>query len=164
MYLPTRSASFTLCDFHHALEPDTGHERIWGKIRYRYFTMVRAHKRKNPVTPGFHNVKAHVRRLELIDEPELEEIVHYYGISCPSCKSNISKFSVEKNTNKVNVSCGKCKKMWTGARKLAEETGPRLAEILSVSKNEGKWKCNWDMLEERSESAFRRLHSQMDDY
>jgi hypothetical protein len=30
----------SLCDFHHALEPEKGHERIWGDIKTRYFTLV----------------------------------------------------------------------------------------------------------------------------
>ncbi len=34
-----------LCDFHHALEPDKGHERVWGRIKNRYFTLVCEHRR-----------------------------------------------------------------------------------------------------------------------
>ena len=49
-HIPTNLV--TLCCFHHALEPDEGHERIWGDIKTRYFTMVRAHKRRNPYSPS----------------------------------------------------------------------------------------------------------------
>ncbi len=61
----------SLCDFHHALEPDEGHERIWGSIKTRYFTIVQAHTRHNRANSGQHNVRAHVRRLELTKENEL---------------------------------------------------------------------------------------------
>jgi len=46
----------TLCIFHHSLQPDMGHERIWGEVRTQYFSMVKAHLRN-----GF-PVRAHVRR------------------------------------------------------------------------------------------------------
>ncbi len=150
----------TLCDFHHALEPEVGHERIWGKIKYRYFTIVRAHKRRNPVSPGYHYVRAHVRRLELLDESELDEIIDVYGFLCPNCKKQICDFKIDRTSQIVEVYCRSCTRMWEGLRKLAEETGPRLAEKLVVSKNEGHWKANWDMLEKRSQSAFKTLWSQ----
>ncbi len=150
----------TLCDFHHSLEPTEGHGRIWGKIQYRYFTMVRAHSRRNPVTPGFHYVRAHVRRLELIDESELKDIIDTYGFLCPSCENQIESFEIDRISAEVYVHCDHCQRSWIGIRKLAEETGPRLAEIFIVSKNEGQWKPNWSMLEMRSKSAFRVFYSQ----
>jgi len=145
----------TLCDFHHALEPAEGHERIWGNIKNRYFTMVRSHKRKNPVSPGYHFVKAHVRRLELICESEIEGILKLYGVHCPSCDKMIETFDIDRRAQKVELSCDRCQKRWLGARKLAEETGPRIAEKLKISKNLGRWKCNWSMLEHSNESIFR---------
>ena len=30
----------SLCDFHHALEPAEGHERIWGNVKSKFFTLV----------------------------------------------------------------------------------------------------------------------------
>ncbi len=147
----------TLCGFHHALEPEEGHERIWGEIKTRYFTMVRAHKRRNPLTPGYHNVRAHVRRLELVNEPELSEIIDFYGISCPSCGSGNLTTTVNKQNQQVTVRCLKCSENWVGPRKLAEETGPRLAEVLNVTRNRGRWEPRWDMLETRADSTFRLL-------
>jgi len=145
----------TLCDFHHALEPAEGHERIWGNIKNRYFTMVRAHRRKNPVSAGYHYVKAHVRRLELLVESELADILKLYDVLCPTCGTKIEEFEIDRRKQVVELSCKVCRKHWTGARKLAEETGPRIAEKLNASKNKGGWKCNWSMLEHGDDSVFR---------
>ena len=149
----------TLCDFHHALEPAEGHERIWGNIKNRYFTMVRSHRRKNPVSAGYHFVKAHVRRLELLCESELEGILKLYEVLCPSCSSSIRDFEIDRRAQQVKLNCSGCHKRWLGARKLAEETGPRITEKLNASKNVGRWKCNWEMLEHSDDSVFRMTHT-----
>lgn len=145
----------TLCDFHHALEPAEGHERIWGNIKNRYFTMVRAHRRRNPVSAGYHFVKAHVRRLELLIESELDGILKHYEVLCPTCGTRIEEFEIDRQRQVVDLVCRGCHKRWKGARKLAEETGPRIAEKLKASKREGRWKCNWSMLEHSDDSIFR---------
>jgi len=145
----------TLCAFHHSLEPEKGHEKIWGGIKNRYFTMVRAHKRRNPTSPGYHNVRAHVRRLELVNKSELSKIIDLYGLSCPYCGSR--KLTTTVNKQKVTVSCLACSRHWIGLRKLAEETGPKLAEVLTVTRNKGQWKPRWDMLKARTDSTFRLL-------
>lgn len=147
----------TLCSFHHALEPDEGHERIWGQIKTRYFTMVHAHKRRNPAAPGYHTVRAHVRRLELIENAELSAIKDYYGLSCPLCNSNVLRMIVDKQHQEVHAECPQCGESWIGKRQLSEETGPRLSEILSVTKNKGSWESRWDMLAARGQSTFRLL-------
>lgn len=146
-----------LCSFHHALEPDEGHERIWGEIKTRYFTMVRAHIRRNPSSPGHHNVRAHVRRLELAEKGDLSEIKDYYGLACPSCDNNNLTINVDKPNQQVVVECSQCAKNWIGRRELTEETGPRLAEALNITRNRGYWKPRWDMLETRADSTFRLL-------
>jgi len=140
-----------LCNFHHALEPDSGHERIWGKITTSFYTMVRTHNRKNPVSIGSHEVKAHIRRLELIDQDELVEIIEFYGLACPSCGNKRLVVQVDQD---VTVNCQTCDVTWIGARSISEETGPRLAEILSITQNNGGWQSRWEMLKERSESVF----------
>lgn len=144
----------SLCDFHHALEPDEGHERIWGSIKTRYFTIVRAHKRNNKASSGFHDVRAHVRRLELVTEDELNEIKNYYLFSCPECESESISISVK---DKVNVECRSCHKSWMGPKELTEETGPRLAEILNIKRNKGIWMPRWNMLSLRTDSVFSSL-------
>lgn len=148
----------TLCDFHHALEPAEGHERIWGSIKNRYFTMVRSHRRKNPVSPGYHYVKAHVRRLELLCESELEGILKLYEVLCPTCGTVIDDFEIDRRKQQVELNCNGCRKRWLGARKLAEETGPRITEKLNASRNVGRWKCNWSMLEHSDDSVFGVIH------
>ena len=46
-----------------------------------------------------------------------------------------------------------------GRQQLTEETGPRIAELLKVSKNKGQWKARWDMLSQRADSTFIALSS-----
>lgn len=53
----------SLCDFHHALEPEKGHERIWGNIKTRYFTLVCGHERSNRASGGSHTVQTHLTHL-----------------------------------------------------------------------------------------------------
>lgn len=79
----------TLCVFHHSLQPDMGHERIWGEVRTQYFSMVRAHYRNG--SP----VRAHVRRKELATEETLKYILSYYSIGCPDCKQEPLQLSVD---------------------------------------------------------------------
>jgi len=95
----------TLCGFHHALEPDEGHERIWGEIKTQYFTIVCSHQRRNPLSPGSHNVRAHVRRLVLVNEKELSEIINFYGLSCAFCGSENLKTIVDMKNQQVIVTC-----------------------------------------------------------
>ena len=144
----------SLCDFHHALEPDEGHERIWGGIKTRYFTIVRAHTRHNRASSGHHDVRAHVRRLELVKTDELNQIKKYYSLSCPECGSENISISV---ADKVNVECASCNKRWSGQKELTEETGPRLAELLTIKSYKGIWKPRWDMLSSRTENVFSSL-------
>ena len=144
----------SLCDFHHALEPDEGHERIWGSIKTRYFTIVSAHTRHNRANSGIHNVRAHVRRLELVKENELNEIKRFYSLSCPSCNSDNITIKVKE---KVNIICNSCSKKWVGPKELTEETGPRLAELLTVKRNKGIWNVRWDMLSSRTGNVFSAL-------
>lgn len=147
----------SLCSFHHALEPDEGHERIWGKIKTRYFTMVRAHRRRNSSSLGYHDVRAHVRRLELMGKTELLSIANYYGLSCSSCSSSNIGIDVNKQNQQVIVTCLQCRNCWVGKRQLSEETGPRLSEALHITRNKGVWTPRWDMLETRADSTFRLL-------
>ena len=48
----TPSNLVTLCDFHHAMEPDIGHSLIWGNIKNEYFTLVKAHTRSKKDKKG----------------------------------------------------------------------------------------------------------------
>ncbi len=146
----------SLCDFHHALEPDEGHERIWGSIKTRYFTIVQGHTRHNRASSGLHNVRSHVRRLELAKENELNEIKRFYSLSCPSCSSENIFITVK---DKVNIVCNACSKKWAGPKELTEETGPRLAELLTVKRNKGIWMARWDMLSSRTSSVFEAISS-----
>lgn len=161
-HVPTNLIS--LCSFHHALEPYEGHERIWGEIKTRYFTMVHAHQRRNSASHGYHYVRAHVRRLELVEKAELSAIKDYYGLSCPSCNSDNLGIRVDKKNQEVNVTCSVCGENWAGRRQLTEETGPRLSEALTITKNCGYWMPRWDMLESRSDSTFRLLIKESSKY
>jgi len=149
----------SLCDFHHALEPDEGHERIWGTIKTRYFTLVREHTRSNKSGQGTHHVKPHIRRLELIKLDEIKELANVYGFICPKCSSNKIRYNVNSKNNTLSISCENCHQSWEGNQQLTEETGPRIAETLNVSKNKGQWPARWDMLSSRTNNTFRMLSS-----
>lgn len=144
-----------LCAFHHGLEPEVGHERVWGDIKNRYFTLVRAHKRRNPGGHGEHYVSAHVRRLELVTPHELESIAQFHGFTCPACGNSGLTFAVHEGAREVHVNCTGCSESWTAKRALTEETGPRLAEVLTVSRNAGRWQANWEMFSERNHAVFK---------
>lgn len=150
----TPSNLVTLCDFHHALEPEKGHERIWGDIKTRHFTLVAGHTRNNRASHGTHTVRPHLRRLQLITLNELEELMGIYGFCCPICGEPQIVFTILHDRNVICVECVLCDKSIYGAQQLAEETGPMLAEILIVSKNNGRWKARWDMLAERTDAKW----------
>lgn len=144
----------SLCDFHHALEPEKGHERIWGDIKTRYFTLVCSHERGNRASGGHHTVRAHLRRLELVTLDELQGLAGTYGFCCPSCGESRIKFTLYSGRNIVRIECPSCEKATEGPQQLAEETGPLLAEILGVTRNRGRWKARWDMLSERRTATW----------
>ncbi len=149
----------SLCDFHHAIEPDEGHERIWGNVKTRYFTLVHEHMRHNRNNSGVHDVTSHLRRLELISLSELQALHNMYGYSCPCCRSLGLKFTLFSEKNIIQVICKKCGNGWDGPQQLTEEVGPKLAEALVPTRSLGAWKARWDMLENRKESAFKSFAS-----
>ena len=71
----------TLCQFHHAIQPERGHERIWGAVKNRFFTLVQKHERANRSGNGTHMVTAHLRRQELITLEELTALNQILWIS-----------------------------------------------------------------------------------
>lgn len=144
----------TLCDFHHALEPEKGHERVWGDIKNRFFTLVCEHERSNRASQGTHLVRAHLRRLRLATLQELHEIAAFYGFLCPMCGSSDIEIAVNSGRNLIEASCTSCAKSIEGPQQLAEESGPRLAEALKVGRNEGRWKARWDALSDRKASKW----------
>lgn len=114
----------SLCDFHHALEPEKGHERIWGDIKTRYFTLVCGHERTNRASLGTHVVRPHLRRLQLVTLSELAELKSTYGLSCPNCLSPDVQIEIAQGRNVVRVTCSVCEKSTEGPQQLTEETGP----------------------------------------
>ncbi len=144
----------SLCDFHHALEPEKGHERIWGEIKNRYFTLVPKHERSNRATSGHHIVRAHLRRLQLITLEELRELTKTYGFSCPQCGNAHIRVTLDSIKNIIGIECPTCSKSVEGPQELSEETGPRLAELLRGTRNHGRWKPRWDVLSERKGTVW----------
>lgn len=149
----------SLCDFHHALEPEKGHERIWGSIKTRYFTLVPTHTRGNRVNDGHHMVRAHLRRLQLITLEELKQLHQTYGFCCPKCNSPQLRFRLFSDGHKIEVECHTCNQSIEGPQQLTEETGPLLGELLAVSRNKGTWKARWDMLDEKKRATWGTWHS-----
>lgn len=144
----------TLCEFHHALEPDNGHQRIWNSVQSRYFTLVGGHHRGNRNRSGTHLVRPHLRRLELVSLEDLRSIHEVYGFRCPTCEQAGLKFEIRRRTNTIHVHCPECGSGTEGPQQLAEESGPRLAELLLVSRSHGRWRTNWEMLERRREATW----------
>jgi len=144
----------TLCAFHHALEPDRGHERVWGDVKSERFTLVRQHERSNPGGVGTHVVRAHVRRRQLVRLDELYALKETYGFCCPSCRGSQLQLRMPANGNTVVARCPACGEEVQGPRQLTEETGPRLAEILHVTRRVGSWKARWDALAEKTASDW----------
>lgn len=150
----------SLCDFHHALEPEKGHERIWGNIKTRYFTLVSGHERSNRASNGAHLVKAHLRRLQLVTIEDLNKLKSTYGFCCPSCNAEGIRIELFTKRNVIRAECGACSNFVEGAQQLTEESGPMLAEILGVSRNGGRWRARWDMLSERKSAVWGTWRSQ----
>jgi hypothetical protein len=123
----------TLCEFHHGLCPESGHERVWGQISTMYFTMVRAHLRNG------HPVNAHVRRLELATQEQLERIGQYHGMVCSKCQRPGPRISVDYDRNTVQTYCPACKRQAEFDQKLLEENGPWLAAHLRARNHIGRW-------------------------
>lgn len=144
----------SLCDFHHALEPEPGHERVWGEIKTQHFTLVCSHERENRTADGTHTVRAHLRRLRLVTLDELRGLAQFYGFACPTCGSEHLSLAIENTGGTVRVECSGCLKATQGPQELPEETGPRLAELLSVTRNKGTWHARWDMLSERKSATW----------
>ena len=138
-----------LCEFHHALQPEPGHERVWGNVRTRYFTLVRSHTRRSRASMNTHEVRAHLRRLELVSSADLISIIQRHGMQCPFCDCDAVQVEVDSHRNKILIICPDCEDFWEGPQQLAEETGPRLAELLNVTRCQGSWFPNWSMLEQR---------------
>jgi ssDNA-binding Zn-finger/Zn-ribbon topoisomerase 1 len=90
----------------------------------------------------------------LVNAEELNQIRKFYSLSCPECGSEAILISVR---DKVEINCEACNKTWSGSKELTEETGPRLAEVLSIRRNRGIWKARWDMLSSRTGNVFSSL-------
>jgi len=142
----------TLCVFHHGLQPEPGHERVWGRIQNDFFSMVRAHLRN-----GF-PVRAHVRRKELADKLTLETIAEHHGFGCSSCKSDKVQIQVDQANNEIQIECSSCGDDWSFDQKLPEESGPQIAETLKVARNHGRGKVDWSLLETIRKPRYRPLH------
>ena len=143
----------TLCEFHHALEGDGGHQRIWPKVQTQFFTLVREHDRRNRHGSSTHHVRAFLRRLELISIEELKSLHEMYGFVCCRCDESFLKYTLITSTRKIRIVCTSCGTRWTGPQQLTEETGPRLAELLVVTRNRGTRRARWDVLNQRTGNA-----------
>ncbi len=131
----------TLCVFHHGVQPDAGHDRIWGEIKTQYFSMVRAHLRNG------YPVRAHVRRKELTNDVQLTQIIEYYRLSCSECSDFPFRFSIDYAKNLIYLYCGRCNQTWNFRQKIVEENGPELANVFKVARNEGRWKTDVSLIE-----------------
>ncbi len=140
----------TLCVFHHSLQPDMGHERIWGEVRTQYFSMVKAHLRN-----GF-PVRAHVRRKELASEEDLEKILSFYSVGCSDCKQYPLKLRVDYHKNNIMITCPFCLSEWQFEQKLPEESGPQISSFLPVFQNAGRWQVDFSLMDTIRKPNYRK--------
>jgi transcription elongation factor Elf1 len=146
----------TLCAFHHALEPDTGHLRLWTNIMTEYFTIVREFERKYIKSQGTYTVKQFVRRIKNITLTDLSSLLTYFGMKCPICLSDKSLICYA-DEKKAFVICEVCKIEWSFTKGLVEENGPALAKVLCVSKNIGSWEPDMSLYRDRCEFAVKNI-------
>lgn len=140
----------TLCVFHHGLQPDLGHERVWGEIKTQYFSMVRAHFRNG------RPVRAHYRRRELASRELLQELVEYHELTCTACERGRVSVEIDYHRNVVNVTCMSCLAAFRFDQKLPEETGPQMAETLIVNANPGRWQVDFGLMQTSRKPGYRR--------
>lgn len=136
----TPSNLVTLCEFHHSLEPGRGHELIWSKIKSKHLTVV-----KNNNHHSKSNNIGYVKRLKLVTEKEIAEIVDYYSISCYCNSENID---ISLNS-KLNIYCNECHREWYFEKGMPEEVGPKVATTLKVNENEGFWTFKPELLDKK---------------
>jgi ssDNA-binding Zn-finger/Zn-ribbon topoisomerase 1 len=129
-----------LCAFHHGMQPDVGHERVWLEISTQYFSLVCAHMRAGAF------VSAHKRRRSLATEQELLTILRFHAVTCPDCGSELLCLSVDYGANKVRVGCNACGSEWRVPQKLTEETGPQLCDLLKPTRNILAGEVDWQLL------------------
>lgn len=130
-----RNNLISLCEFHHALQPDEGHERIWERIKTEFFTLVPSHRRRNRSNAGRHIVKAHLRRLKLVDIEEIASFHNHFEAACPDCGSSALSYSLRKGDQEVVIRCKQCGRWETFERLLAEETCPLICLTFKPQKN-----------------------------
>lgn len=152
----------TLCEFHHAIEPEPGHERIWTRLQTRYFTLVREHERRNRATAGAHVVRPHVRRLELASTADLAAVVAAHQLACAACGAALDGTAVSLTGTWFVVPCPACDQTVEVLRELAEESCPRLAEGTQPTVGLGTWRARWDVLTDRKDAMRVRTTSAAD--
>lgn len=125
----TLSNLVSICEFHHAMEPSTGHQIIKGKIQNEIFSSVVEHTRTNPVNKGTHKVSRSMRRHKLISIEDIKEVVNQYGLKCPSCYKKLY-FELRCKSNNIIIICNECLKKMIVPQQLYEEIGPILVKVL----------------------------------
>ncbi len=141
----------TLCEYHHGLQPQGGHERIWGDIENTFFSMVRAHYRGNSV------VRAHVRRKLLVRLEEIKEVIEYYGIACTTCGKKIDYIILNEQKNVVVAGCSICKEIYEVEQKLTEETCVALASQFKITRNKGAYDERFFGQEEYRTARYKKI-------
>lgn len=129
----------TLCEFHHATEPDDDHFQLLEKTETARFLVVHSHYRRNRREPGSHRVRAHLRRKQLATAEDIQRILDLYDLSCPRCQCRSFRIEILEVPDRVRLQCRQCGDNYSGENQLPEEVGPRLAKRLTVGRNKGRW-------------------------
>ena len=136
----------TLCEFHHALEHFDTNTQIGDQIHNKRFSFVKGHYRRNPFNKKRKYVKPYPRRIKCISIQDIEKLIKLYTFTCPNCKQNRIRASLNFKKKSIILKCLNCFQGWISELQLAEETGPRIAELLVLKKDHDMWETNWSAL------------------
>ena len=136
----------TLCEFHHALEPEIGHRKIREEINNDRFIFVRGFYRRKPYYLGWQYVHPSLRRWKLISINDIEKLIRTFDFYCPNCNRQSIQASLYYERKQIILKCLKCFAGWIGTLQIAEETGPRIAELLTIRNDITSWRTNWSAL------------------
>jgi hypothetical protein len=119
----------TLCEYHHAMQDDMGHNRIRGQVVTPYFTYVQPYQRSDGV-----EVRGHLRHKKFATEDEISRIVTFYGIVCLLC-GGILEAAVEEYRVVVRCLSQCCEDETKYRLSIPEEVGPAICLECRATRN-----------------------------
>ena len=143
----------TLCQFHHSLEEQ--HDLVRKEIDIPRFTYVRSYNAFRRLTRRVVKVKSHIRRYCFVTESDIRKIVSWYDFYCPVCGKQSVRATLNDDECTIVLKCLECFAGWQGKLQLAEETGPRIAELLMRKDSDPPWPPNWRALQSHASGYWK---------